>query len=109
MEMNGIPFSLIDWSQVPSTVEKGETGTATWRTLEFGSIHVHMAEYSPGYKAAGWCSKGHILLCLEGESRTELQDGRTFALTPGVGYVVADNHGAHRSTTKTGVRLFLVD
>ena len=49
-----------------------------------------MVEYSPGYQADHWCKKGHILLCLEGELHTELTDGRTFVLTPGVSYQVAD-------------------
>ncbi len=109
MEMNDIPFGVTDWSQVEATVEQGETGTASWRTREFGDVHVHMAEYSPGYRAAGWCTKGHILLCVEGELHTELQDGRKFVLTPGISYQVADHTGAHRSSTQTGARLFLVD
>jgi hypothetical protein len=109
MEMNDIPFGVTDWSQVEAIVEQGETGTARWRTREFGDVHVHMAEYSPGYRAAGWCTKGHILLCVEGELHTELQDGRKFVLTPGISYQVADRTGAHRSSTQTGARLFLVD
>jgi len=109
MEMHGIPFGVTDWSQVAGTVVQGETRTATWRSLEFGAIQVHMAEYSPGYRAADWCTKGHILLCLEGELHTELQDGRSFDLVPGISYQVADHTGAHRSSTRTGARLFLVD
>ncbi len=50
-----------------------------------------MVEYSAGYLADHWCSKGHILLCLEGELHTELADGREFVLTPGTSYQVADN------------------
>jgi hypothetical protein len=30
-------------------------------------------------------------------------------LTPGVSYQVADNAGAHRSTTALGAKLFIVD
>ena len=56
-----------------------------------------------------WCSKGHILFCLEGELRTELDDGRTFTLKPGMSYQVADNAEAHRSHTEIGARLFVVD
>jgi quercetin dioxygenase-like cupin family protein len=68
-----------------------------------------MVEYSPGYLADHWCSKGHILLCLEGELRTELEDGRVFVLTPGMSYQVADNAKAHRSSTSVGAKLFVVD
>ena len=72
-------------------------------------IRVRMVEYTPGYLADHWCSKGHILLCLEGELHTELADGRRFTLTPGVSYQVADNAEPHRSFTSTGAKLFIVD
>lgn len=49
------------------------------------------------------------ILCLEGELHTELADGRTFMLKPGLSYQVADNAEAHRSYTSIGARLFIVD
>ena len=68
-----------------------------------------MVEYSPGYLADHWCEKGHVLLCLEGELRTELADGRVFTLTAGMSYQVADGAEPHRSSTESGARLFIVD
>jgi hypothetical protein len=68
-----------------------------------------MVEYSPGYLADHWCQKGHILLCLDGQIDTELADGRIFTLTPGQSYQVADGAEPHRSSTRTGARLFIVD
>ena len=109
MQIADIPFGTTDWSGVERTEHKGETGIAYWRTRQFGAIRVRMVEYTPGYLADHWCSKGHILLCLEGELHTELTDGRTFVLTPGMSYQVADNAEAHRSRTRTGARLFIVD
>jgi hypothetical protein len=88
---------------------KGETGTAWWRTQQFGDVRVRMVEYTAGYLADHWCKKGHILLCLEGELHTELDDGRKFILTPGTSYQVADDAEAHRSSTPNGARLFIVD
>jgi hypothetical protein len=109
MEMANIPFGTTDWSAIERTVHPGETGTATWRTQTFDSVRVRMVEYSPGYLADHWCSKGHILLCLDGELHTELADGRTFVLRAGMSYQVADGAEAHRSRTSTGARLFIVD
>ena len=109
MKMKDIPFGITDWARVEPTLHNGETGTATWRTKQFGEIRVRVVEYSPGYKADHWCEKGHILYCLEGELHVELQDGRQFVLTPGSSYQVADHAEAHRSTTATGVKLFIVD
>ena len=109
MQMSAIPFGTTDWSKIPSTVHKGETGCAYWRTQNFGAIRVRMVNYTPGYRADHWCVKGHILLCLEGELVTELEDGRSFTLTPGTSYQVADEAEAHRSQTEGGARLFIVD
>ena len=107
--MSDIPFGTTDWSALAPTHHAGETGRATWRTRTFNGIRVRMVEYSPGYLADHWCSKGHILLCLDGELHTELADGRTVVLTPGMSYQVADGDLAHRSRTATGARLFIVD
>ncbi len=109
MRMTDIPFGTTDWSSISPTEHKGETGTAWWRTQTFGGIRVRMVEYTPGYLADHGCSKGHVLLCLEGELHTELEDGRTFILKPGMSYQVADNAEPHRSWTRTGARLFIVD
>jgi hypothetical protein len=109
MDMKDIPFGTTDWSSIERTAHAGESGTAYWRTREFGGIRVRMVEYTPGYLADHWCQKGHILLCLEGELHTELADGRTVTLTPGTSYQVADGAEAHRSSTATGARLFVVD
>ncbi len=109
MEMKDIPFGTTDWSSLPATRHEGETGMAYWRTQEFDNIRVRMVEYTPGYRADHWCSKGHILLCLEGELHTKLADGREFVLTPGTSYQVADGAEPHRSSTTTGAKLFIVD
>ena len=109
MHMTDIPFGTTDWSAVETTEHKGETGAATWRTRQFGAVRVRMVDYTPGYLADHWCVKGHILLCLEGELTTELADGRVFVLKPGMSYQVADDAEPHRSSTKVGARLFIVD
>ncbi len=107
--MRDIPFGATAWADVPRTEHAGITGTAFWRTRHFGQIRVRMVEYTPGYAADHWCSKGHVLLCLEGQLETELEDGRVFTLTPGVSYQVADGAEPHRSSTTTGAKLFIVD
>ena len=109
MRMTDIPFGTTDWSAIEPTAHSGERGTALWRTRDFGGIRVRMVEYSAGYVADHWCEKGHILLCVDGELRTELRDGRAFTLTPGRSYQVADGTDAHRSSTTTGAKLFIVD
>jgi hypothetical protein len=109
MDMNNIPFVTTDWLQIDASEHPGETGMAYWHTQQFDDIRVRLVEYTPGYLADHWCKKGHILFCLEGELHTELADGRQFVLTPGMSYQVADDAEPHRSSTQTGVRLFIVD
>jgi hypothetical protein len=109
MNLLSIPFATTDWSCIDPTEHQGQRGIAYWRTQHFGEIRVRMVEYTPGYLADHWCVKGHILLCLSGQLETELRDGRTFTLTPGMTYQVADNAEPHRSSTTIGAKLFIVD
>ena len=82
---------------------------AYWRTRQFGELRVRLVDYTPGYLADHWCSKGHILFCVSGELETELEDGRRYVLTPGMSYQVADGAEPHRSRTVAGATLFIVD
>ena len=109
MNISDVPFGTIDWASIEPTVHSGTSGEAHWRTQEFGGIRVRMVDYTPGYVADHWCTKGHVLLCLEGTLETELDDGRKVTLSPGVSYQVADMAEAHRSSTATGAKLFIVD
>jgi len=109
VQLSDIPFGTTDWSRIEPTEHIGETGIAYWRTQHFGGVRVRKVEYTPGYRADHWCVKGHILLCIEGELHTELEDGRSFTLKPGMSYQVADNAEPHRSYTEMGAKLFIVD
>ena len=110
MQLPTLPFTVTDWSKIVPTEHPGETGTAYWRTFEIGDLRVRLVEYSPGYLADHWCDRGHVLFVLEGELCSELQDGRRVMLRPGMSYQVSDYGDApHRSSTSTGVKLFIVD
>ena len=109
MHMADIPFGTTDWSKIEQTEHAGDSGKALWRTRQFGTIRVRMVEYTPGYVSNHWCRKGHILLCLEGELHTRLEDGRQFVLKPGMSYQVADDAEPHRSSAPMGAKLFIVD
>ncbi len=109
MKMQDIPFGTTDWSVVPRSEHPGEAGMALWRTQQFGDIRVRMLEYSAGYVADHWCSKGHVLFCLDGVLETELSDGRVHTLTPGMSYQVADGAEPHRSRSVSGAIVFVVD
>ncbi len=104
-----IPFQTINWETIPKTEHKGETGTAYWQTVQFEGVRVRIVEYSAGYLADHWCKKGHIVHCLEGEFVSELQDGQLFSLKKGSSYIVTDDASSHRSISKDGVKLMIID
>lgn len=109
MKIEKVPYSTTDWSKIKPTESPGETGKAIMKTVEIGNIRVRMVEYTPGFSSDHWCSRGHVVLVLEGELITELSDGRTFKLISGESCQMADDTDPHRSHTDTGAKLFIVD
>jgi hypothetical protein len=109
MLLSDIPFGVTEWSTIEPVEHRGESGVALWRTRHFGAIRVRVVEYSADYRADHWCEKGHLLFCVAGELDTELDDGRTFRLRPGMSYQVADGTAPHLSSSRVGATLFIVD
>lgn len=110
MRITDVPFGVTDWTALPETSQPGASGTVSQRLFEQGNIRVRMVRYSPGYLADHWCTRGHVLLVLEGELVTELADGSRHELRAGMSYQVAEGAAPHRSRTGTsGATLFIVD
>lgn len=110
MKLPRSPFTVTDWSKVPATEHPGETGTATWRTVNVGDLRIRQVEYSTNYLADHWCDRGHVFYVLEGELVSELRDGRKTVMTAGTSYVVSDfGDSPHRSRSETGAKIFIVD
>ncbi|MBL7911517.1 MAG: DHCW motif cupin fold protein [Bacteroidia bacterium] len=107
--MSKIPFTTIDWTAIEKVEHKGETGTSYWQTLQFGGLRIRIVEYTEGYLADHWCEKGHVVHCLEGDFITELKTGEKISLSKGKSYVVSDELSSHRSFSKNGVKLLIVD
>jgi hypothetical protein len=109
MKLSSFPFQTLDWISIEKEVHLGISGTAWWQVFMMNDTRIRMVEYSAGYFADHWCRKGHIIYCIEGEMETELEDGRKFMLSKGMTYQVGDDCEAHRSSSKNGCRLFIVD
>jgi len=109
MSSKNIPYQTIDWTNIPKTEHKGDAGIAYWQTVQFEGLRIRMVEYSKGYIADHWCTKGHIVHCLEGDFVSELNDGKKSVLTKGMTYVVTDELSSHRSSTENGVKLLIID
>ncbi len=107
--MSKIPFQTIDWDKIPKIEHVGENGTSFWQTMQFEGLRVRIVEYTNGYLADHWCQKGHIVHCLEGDFISELENGEEFYLSQGMTYIVSDNLSSHRSLSKNGVKLLIID
>ena len=107
--MSIIPFQTVQWDKIPKVEHSGDTGTSFWQTLQFEGLRIRIVEYSTNYLADHWCSKGHIVHCLEGEFVSELENGEEVTLKQGMTYVVSDNLISHRSVSKNGVKLLIID
>jgi hypothetical protein len=106
---NNIPFQVVDWNNFPKTEHQGETGIAYWQTWQTDDLRIRIVEYTAGYLADHWCRKGHIVHCLEGSFVSELENGGSFTLTPGMSYIVSDELSSHRSISENGVKLLIID
>jgi quercetin dioxygenase-like cupin family protein len=107
--MEKIPFQTVDWKNIEKTEHKGDRGTSFWQTIQLGGLRGRMVEYSKDYLADHWCQKGHIVYCLEGAFESELESGEKVVLTKGMMYVVSDGESSHRSASKDGAKLLIVD
>jgi hypothetical protein len=110
MKLANLPVGITDWSQVPASVHPGTSGTATERARQLGEIQLRLVEFSAGYLADSWCPKGHLVFVVAGVVTIEHQDGRKYALAPGMSYHVADDDGPpHRALSEVGATIFIVD
>lgn len=106
---HGIPFQTINWPSIEKVEHKGVNGEAYWQTVQLSRIRLRLVEYSPGYLADHWCSKGHVVHCLEGEFTSAMENGDRFTLKEGMGYVVSDKGSSHRSHSAKGAKLLIID
>ncbi|MDB5211339.1 MAG: hypothetical protein JWQ30_2166 [Sediminibacterium sp.] len=109
MQLSSFPFLITDFTTIEPEIKQGTTGHAEWRTLFCDDVRIRLVTYSPNYLADHWCSKGHIIFCHEGEMETELENGSKHLLTKGMMYTVGDNSDAHRTYSKNGCKIFIVD
>jgi quercetin dioxygenase-like cupin family protein len=109
MQLSPFPFSITDFSTIEPEIHNGITGHAEWRIVSRDNIRIRQVIYSPNYLADHWCSKGHIIFCVEGSMETELENGSKHVLNKGMMYTVGDNSDAHRTYSKDGCMLFIVD
>jgi len=107
--MYSIDFTSTDWSNIEKKEYPGTTGNAFWRTQLLDGLRVRIVDYSENYLADHWYQKGHIVHCIEGEFISEMENGKSMVMKKGMTYIVSDDLSSHRSLTKTGTQLLIID
>jgi hypothetical protein len=110
MKLADFPIAAIYWASIGPVVQAGESGTATTRTRNLGEVQLRLIDYSSGYKADHWCSKGHILHVIAGNLLIEYEDDGATSLTAGMTWHAADGAlPAHRVICGSGASVLIVD
>ncbi len=109
MKFGNVPFTVTDWTKLSSVGIRGERGKAVSKELNQGSARVRLVDYSADYKSDHWCTKGHIVLVLEGDLTIELNDGMSYELEGDMSLQVGDDVVPHLVRSKGGARVIIFD
>ena len=74
------------WEKLSPEKSNGETCFSLIKTTWQNEIQIRTIEYSANYKADHWCSKGHIVFCVNGEYELPLKDGNVHQVIVGKSY-----------------------
>ena len=109
MEMTNIPFGLAQWHEVPETVHPGETGIARWRTRQSAPSGSGLSSIHPAIAQTIGAKKATSCMCSMACWKPNWEMAAASPSIEGPGPQVADAAQPHRSSTKEGARLFIVD
>ncbi len=109
MKLENVPFTVTDWNRLSSVGLRGETGKAVSKEVDQGNVRVRLVEYSAGYASDHWCTRGHIVIVLEGDLTVELQDGKKYDLKGDMSVHMGDNAAPHKVYSRGGARVVIFD
>ena len=109
MDFKKIKTQLIDWDKVPSAKHDGEKGYNTYKEFQTDDFRIGIGEYSPNYKSAEWCEKGHTIYCVEGEMTIQFKNGNEYLLTEGKSMLIGKNDHHIAITKNLGAKIFVID
>ncbi len=109
MDFTSFPFSATDFDQVPVEIHNGTTGVAEWKIILRDNVRIRLVTFSAEYLSDHWCNKGHIIFCVDGQMVMELENGNRHPIKKGQMHTVGDKIDAHRTYSREGCTLFIVD
>lgn len=107
--MERLPYQFLDWNETEEVKGNGLQGFWKEKTILLGKIRLRLVTYSEGFIADHWCTKGHVIHCIEGEVDIEFKDGKPVRLEKGEGVFLTDERTTHRSLSSLGGKLFIMD
>lgn len=90
-------------------MQPGKNGHATVKTVRLGDICLRHIEFTAGYCADDWCSKGHIGVVLSGVLSIAVKDGGTMEISAGDSFYLGDHQDLHRAASAQGAIVFVID
>ncbi len=69
MKIPTLPFTVTDWSRMPTTTHPGITGEALWRTLDIGDLRVRMVGIRPAISPITGATAGTCSTCSKANSK----------------------------------------
>ena len=109
MQTLPLPLEPTDWSLVEEVRQTGASGHAICKTRRFGDVRVRLIDYTPGFVAALWCSKKHVIHCIAGSITVQMKDRPGISFQEGMSLVTEDTGPPHRLSTEIGAVLLMVD
>lgn len=109
MRIGDFPFDTIRWESQPAVTQPGRSGVATVKTVHLGDMRLRRIEFSAGYCAEEWCSKGHVGFVLSGSLSLVLENGQVVEVPAGDSFHVGDDRDPHRAESQSGATAILVD
>ena len=104
-----IPLEIIDWNLRDCVEARGLTGFALSKELSFQELKIRQVQYSANYTSDHWCTKGHVVYCVEGEFVLELKNNESYIIRKGMSFVVSDGMTEHKLCSVQGALVFIVD
>ncbi len=109
MRVQAFRTEVVQWTDLPQEASKGTSGEAKTASYATGKAMMRLVSYSPCYQADHWCTKGHLLLVIEGELVVEEECGTKYVVGAGTSCVLPDSMAAHRVYSIVGALVFIVD
>ncbi len=109
MQIDNVSFGTIQWESQRAVMQAGKNGHAMVKTVQLGDICLRHIEFTAGYCADHWCSKGHIGFVLSGVLWIAIKNGGRMEISAGDSFHLSDDQDLHCAESEQGATVFVID